>query len=139
MKCPKCFVDCCVKNVFTYGKQRYKCKKCGCNFIQNRKKYNDQIKKDAIFLYIEGLGINAIAMFLKISQQIISYWIKKYANIIQQLKTNDQAECDLVEVDELCTFLNNEKIKNGYGLFTTTKKTKLLILKAKLAEPLKQL
>jgi hypothetical protein len=66
---------------------------------------------------------------LKISQQIVSYWIKKYGNIIQQLKANSQSECDVVEVDELCTFLKNGKIKSGYGLFTIEKKTKLLILK----------
>jgi len=128
-KCPKCFAKVCVKNGFTYGKQRFKCKNCGCNFIGNRKKFDDKIKKDAIFLYLEGLGINSIARFLKISQQIVSYWIKKYANIIQELRVETQSEHDVVEVDELCTFLKREKIKSGYGLFTTEKKTKLLILK----------
>lgn len=39
-------------------------------------------KKDGIFLYIEGLGINSIARFFKVLQQIVFYWIKKYANIV---------------------------------------------------------
>jgi len=129
MKCPKCFTGACVKNGFTYGKQRFKCKNCECNFIQDRKKFDEKIKKDAIFLYLEGLGINSIARFLKISQQIVSYWIKKYANIIQALQSQIQSECDIVEVDELCTFLKREKIKSGYGLFTIENRTKLLILK----------
>lgn len=135
MKCPKCFVVNYVKNGVNTGVQRYKCKNCGCNFIGNRKKYDENIKKDAIFLYQEGLGINSIARFLKISQQIVSYWIKQYGNIIQQLKANVQSEYDIIEVHELCTFLKNGKIKSGYGLFTTDQnggvsqtKTRLLIL-----------
>ena len=128
-ECPKCFVIDCVKNWFTYGNQRYKCKSCWCNFIKNKKKYDDKIKKDAIYFYLKGVGINSIARFLKVSQQIISYWIKKYANIVRQLKVKTRSEYDTVEVDELFTFLKREKIKSGYGLFTIEQKTKLLILK----------
>ncbi len=56
MKCYKWFTEVCVKNGFTYEKQRFKYKNCECNFIANRNKYDEKIKKDAIFLYLEGLG-----------------------------------------------------------------------------------
>lgn len=128
-KCPKCFTEKYIKNGFACGKQRYKCKSCGCNFTKERIKYDNKIKKDAIVLYLEGLGINAIARFLQISQQIISYWIKKYGNIVQELRNKNNTEYDLVEVDELCTFLKTKGVKSGYGLFITENKTKLLILK----------
>ena len=135
-KCPKCFMVNYVKNGVNTGVQRYKCKNCGCQFTQDFiGKYGQNIKLHALKLYQEGLGINSIARFLKISQQIVSYWIKKYGNIIQQLKANVQSEYDVIEVHELCTFLKNGKIKSGYGLFTTDQnggvsqtKTRLLIL-----------
>jgi transposase-like protein len=128
-KCPKCFAEKYVKNGFTYGKQRYKCKSCGCNFITERRQHNDKTIKDAIVLYLEGLGINAIARFLKVSQQIVSYWIKKYGNIIQGLRNKENTSYDIVEVDEMCTFLKRKLIKDGYGFFTIENKTRLLILK----------
>ena len=80
-------------------------------------------------LYLEGLGINAIARFLKVSQQIVSYWIKKYGNIIQGLRNKENTSYDIVEVDEMCTFLKRKLIKDGYGFFTIENKTRLLILK----------
>ena len=81
-------------------------------------------------MYLEGLGINAIGRLLGISQQIVSYWIKKYGKMVQKLKENEEkVEYDIVEIDELCSFLKNEKIKDGYGFFTIEKAKKLLILK----------
>ena len=78
----------------------------------------------------QSLGINSIARFLQISQQIVSYWIKKYGKMVQKFKENEEkVEYDIVEVDELCSFLKNEKIKDGYGFFTIEKAKKLLILK----------
>jgi len=35
-KCPKCGKKEKVKNGFMKGKQRYKCKCCGCNYIESR-------------------------------------------------------------------------------------------------------
>ena len=129
-KCPNCFEKNAVKNGFTYQKQRFLCKNCGYNFIIQRKKYSEKIKKKAIILYLEGLGINAIGRLLGISQQIVSYWIKKYGKMVQKLKENEEkVEYDIVEIDELCSFLKNEKIKDGYGFFTIEKAKKLLILK----------
>lgn len=105
-----------------------KCKKCGCNFIMNRKKYNNAIKKDAIFLYLEGMGINTIARFLKVSQQIVSYWIKKYSGIINQFESDNDAQ-EVVEVDEMCTFLKRKNVRYRYGLCTIVSQRKLLTLK----------
>ena len=50
--------------------------------------------------------------------------------MVQKFKENEEkVEYDIVEVDELCSFLKNEKIKDGYGFFTIEKAKKLLILK----------
>ena len=94
-----------------------------------KRKYGNKIKKEAIFLYLEGMGINAIGRTLELSQQLISYWIKKYGNIIKQLEDTDRTEYEVLEVDEMCTFLKKERIKSGYGLYTLGKTKKLLILK----------
>ena len=44
-KCPKCGKKEKVKNGFMKGKQRYKCKCCGCNYTGGRNGYPDLSRK----------------------------------------------------------------------------------------------
>jgi len=48
MKCPKCGQMEKTKNRFHRGKQRYKCKHCGCNYTGGRNGYLDHVKQKAI-------------------------------------------------------------------------------------------
>ncbi len=87
------------------------------------------LRKKAIILYLEGVGFLAIGRILQISQQIVSYWIKKYGKLVQELRNKENVKYDLVEVDEMYTFLKTKEIRSGYGLFITEEQTRLLILK----------
>ena len=51
-KCPKCGKKEKVKNGFMKGKQRYKCKHCGCNYTGSRNSYPVYIlDKDRRLMY----------------------------------------------------------------------------------------
>ena len=54
--CKKCGVKQYTKNSFVRGVQRYRCKQCGCNFIQknSRQKVALEGKALAVLLYASG-------------------------------------------------------------------------------------
>ena len=63
------------------GSQKYKCKHCGKVYTPNPKgrNYSEEVKKQAIKLYMEGNSGRAVGRILGISKNICLYWIKKYA------------------------------------------------------------
>ena len=48
IECPKCGRTERTKNGFHRGKQRYKCKNCGCNYTGSTKGYPEHVKQKAI-------------------------------------------------------------------------------------------
>ena len=69
--CPKCSSEKCVKDGIVKGKQRYRCKSCDFRHtVQHRGKSPD-VKRQALELYLEGLGFRSIGRFLKCSHQSI--------------------------------------------------------------------
>ena len=59
-------------------KQIYKCKGCGYKFVEGDKRKERFIKekKQALGLYLEGLGFNAIGRQLGVSDVSV-WWIRK--------------------------------------------------------------
>ena len=116
MNCPKCSSDKKVKSGFVNGKQWYKCKECSCNFtveIKSTAKSKSK-KKDALYLYLEGLGFRSIGRYLKVSHVAVYNWIKSYGEEIEKLRTDKEIE--VVELDEMRTYIMSKKTIVGYGL-----------------------
>ena len=53
MKCPKCGQMEKTKNGFHRGKQRYKCKCCGCNYTGGRNGYPDHISRKLLNIILK--------------------------------------------------------------------------------------
>ena len=87
-KCQKCQSSEYTKAGFVNDEQRYKCKKCGCQFVPTRHKGKSVAeKRKALKLYAHGLSFKAIAKLLKVSAQSVFTWVKKFAeNIVKQLE-----------------------------------------------------
>ena len=88
MKCERCKIE---KEQIKAGKtkagsQKYKCKVCGKVYMPNPKErnYSEEVKKQAIKLYMEGNSGRAVGRILGISKNICLYWIKKYAKKYSQ-------------------------------------------------------
>ena len=87
MNCPKCNSSMRVKSGLIKGRQRYKCKECGCNYtveIKSTAKPKSQ-KKQALHLYLEGLGFRSIGRFLGVSNISILNWIRSFGKNVQEL------------------------------------------------------
>ena len=116
MNCTKCGSIKNVKSGVIKGEQRYKCKGCGCNFTVEIKSTAkpSSMKKDALHLYLEGLGFRSIARFLKVSHVSVYNWIKAFGSNVAELQANEKME--IVELDEMHTYIMSKKTTVGYGL-----------------------
>lgn len=89
--CPKCGKNKIVKNGMTgYGKQNYRCKNCGRQFVRdNKKKTISQQTKDLIDdLLLEKIPLAGIARVAKVSESWLQKYVnKKYASVPRTFKT----------------------------------------------------
>ncbi len=78
-------------------------------------------------MYLEGNGLRAIARILssifevKIYFQTVAKWIKQAGNIVKEevarmSEANVPEKIDVVEMDELYTYIKKKKIKSESGL-----------------------
>jgi transposase-like protein len=63
--CPKCSSEKCVKDGIVKGKQRYRCKLCNFRHTVQHRGKSPEVKRQALELYLEGLGFRSIGRFLK--------------------------------------------------------------------------
>ena len=124
--CKFCHSENLIKNGKPKGLQRYYCKDCEREQIvgDRRQSHNNEIKKAALVLYLEGNGFRAIARSLskifksKISFQIVSHWINSAGTIVQNEVVKRQQEASttrkdlaVVEMDELYTYIKKNLAK----------------------------
>ena len=112
--CPKCSSEKCVKDGIIKEKQRYRCK--SCNFrhtVQHRGKSPD-VKRQALELYLEGLGFRSIGRFLRCSHVAVYNWIKSFGEAAKELRSDSALK--VVEMDEMHTYVSSKKTTAGYGL-----------------------
>jgi hypothetical protein len=76
------------------------------------------MKKQALHLYLEGLGFRSIGRFLGVSNVSVLNWIRSFGKEIQQLSQESQ-KIEMVEVDEMHSCVASKKTTVGYGLLLT--------------------
>ncbi len=116
MNCPKCKSVKHKKNGVIKGKQRYKCHNCGYNYTVEIKSTAKPIsvKRQALQLYLEGLGFRSIGRFLCVSHVAVQNWIKKFGKELDEIKSSEKIS--VIEMDEMHTYIGNKKTIVGYGL-----------------------
>ena len=98
------------------GRQRYKCHDCGYNYSVQLKSTAspDSVKRQALQLYLEGLGFRSIGRYLGVSHVSVYNWIKKFGQELEDLKSENKIS--IVELDEMHTYIGNKKNIVGSGL-----------------------
>ena len=116
MNCPKCKSSSHKKNGMAAGRQRYKCHDCGYNYSVQLKSTAspDSVKRQALQLYLEGLGFRSIGRYLGVSHVSVYNWIKKFGQELEDLKSENKIS--IVELDEMHTYIGNKKNIVGSGL-----------------------
>jgi len=117
MNCPKCNCSKSVKSGKIKGRQRYKCKECGCNYTVEIKSTAKpkSLKRQALHLYIEGLGFRSIGRILGVSNVSVLNWIRDFGKKVQELNS-ESGQIEMVEVDEMHSYIDSKKTTAGYGL-----------------------
>ena len=115
MNCPKCNSENHVKDGIVKGKQRYLCKECKYRYTVKHIGKPIELKKAALYLYLEGLGFRSIERFLKVSNVSVMNWIKGFGKEIESIRRTE-GTIEIVEMDELHTYIGLKKTTFGYGL-----------------------
>jgi transposase-like protein len=101
MNCPKCTCSKSVKSGITKGRQRYKCKGCGCNYSVELKSTAKpkSLKRQAVQLYLEGSGFRSTGRILGVNNVSVLKWIRDFGRKVQELNTKSQ------QIERLSFFL----------------------------------
>ena len=116
MDCPRCGYGEYCKNGIVNGRQRYRCKQCRYNYTVQQKSdvKSPETRQLALDMYLEGLGFRAIGRLLKVSHTAVFYWIKQAGQSVDLPLADEPVE--VVEVDEMHTFVGQKKVTVGFGL-----------------------
>jgi len=112
--CPRCKSHSIRKSGIVKQKQRYLCKNCKYRFTVEHIGKPEKLKRDALILYLEGLGFRSIGRFLKVSHVAVFNWIKSFGEKLDELRSADEIE--VIEIDEMHTYIGSKKTTVGYGL-----------------------
>ena len=116
MECPKCRDTAAVKNGIIKGKQRYKCKGCGCNYTQsNRYRIAVEKREEARNLYLEGIGFRGISRLTGISPATVMRWVKALADRIDMSLPEEEKRVAIMELDEMWHFIQKKHRNAGCG------------------------
>ncbi len=135
MHCPKCKKENNRKSGVIKERQRYVCKSCNYYYtVEHRAGTADQeTKRRALELYLEGLSLRTIGRLLKFSNVSILKWIRSFGAKVQDLKTH--APTKTVALDEMHTYIGSKKSSAGYRvLLIETQKDSSTGFKEELSE-----
>ncbi len=101
------------------GRQRYLCKDCKYRYSVERRSTEKPLekKKLALSMYLEGLGFRTIGRVLDINFVTIYHWVKKWGASISLPQPS--APLEMVELDEIYTYIRSKKTTAGSGLLLT--------------------
>ena len=101
------------------GHQRYKCKICGFSFTKGYKGKPEQLKRQALKLYLEGMGFRAIGRVLGVSNVSVLNWVRVYGQKAEKvLDEQTSQKIKTAELDELHTYIGRKKSIAGSGLLS---------------------
>jgi transposase len=105
--CPKCGCGNCKKDGIVKGRQRHKCKTCGYRHTVQHVGKSSAVKRQALELYLEGLGFRSIGRFLNCSHVAVYNWIKAFGKAADDIRSEKAIE--VVEVDEMHSYISSKK------------------------------
>ena len=114
VNCPKCGSTSCTKDGIVKGRQRYRCKHCNFRHTVQQRGISTAIKRQALELYLEGLGFRSIGRLLKCSHVSVYNWIKSFGEKVEEFRSDSSVK--IVEIDEMHTYIQSKKTIVGSGL-----------------------
>ena len=132
MNCKHCGSEKTRKNGVSRGYQRHKCNTCGRTFSGTPEKFSKETKRMAVWMTLNGVGIRKTALLLKTSHVNVLNWMKKAHELmldsLEKSNANYSEEVDIIELDEIYTFVKKRGGDARYGLLILDGKSVLLRL-----------
>ncbi len=130
MECPYCKSTKVRKNGKSRGTQRMQCMSCKKAFAQTPKRFSKEVKYKALLMYLNNVGIRKIALFFGVSPTAVLKWIKNSHKLLTELLQNFNPlvsdKADVIELDEIYTYVKKREIEQSYGLLILEDKSVLL-------------
>jgi transposase-like protein len=117
IECPECKSTRVNKNGRKAGKQNHICVDCGRQFIdsyQAHQGYAEEIKKECLLMYVNGMGFRAIERIKGVHHTSIINWVKQVGELLPNAYAPETVPL-VGELDELETFVGSKKTKSGSG------------------------
>ncbi len=117
MQCPECQSTHIRKNGKRKGKQNHICVSCGRQLIDSYdppKGYSEQIKRECLLMYMNGMGFRAIERVKGVHHTTVIHWVKQVGATLPDAYDPEQTP-EVGELDELETFVQSKKTKSGSG------------------------
>ena len=118
--CPKCHATSCIKDGVVKQKQRFKCKECGYRHTVAHRGFSLDVRRQALQLYLAGLGFRSIGRLLKCSHVTVSQWIHSYGDAIMSIRPQGQVKT--IKINEMQTQIESKHaVKEGVTLIFDSK------------------
>ena len=119
MKCPKCQSEHSVKSGHANGNPRRLCKQCGCHYTRSQPRGKPmELKRQAVQMYLEGMGFRAIGRVLGVSTVSVLNWVRAFGERLESLRAARAPEhTPVIECDELWHFVGKKKKTVGVDCF----------------------
>lgn len=93
------------------GKQNYICVHCSRQFIdstQRQRGYSEQIRRDCLKMYVNGMGFRAIERVKGVHHTTVMKWVKQVGSLWPNAYQPEVIP-EVGELDELETFVGEKK------------------------------
>ncbi len=92
------------------GSQRYKCKVCDRKYTPepNEAGYPQEIRDQAVRMYVDGLNFRRIARTLQANHQSVINWVNAHIAGLPDVPPQTADRPEVVELDELFTFVGEK-------------------------------
>lgn len=113
------------------GVQRYLCRGCGRSFTSRGERIPRAVREQALLMHLNNVGIRKIALFLKVSPASVVNWVRKAGEALAEelaraSETARDTRPDVIEMDEVYTFVQKNAAGRSYGLLIAGGRVALL-------------
>ena len=115
MRCPKCGSEDRHKAGFIGEAQCWLCRSCGCKFTRSTPPGKPpEMRRQALELYLEGMGFRAIGRVLGVSNVTVLNWIRAFGEKAER-ERQPEPPPRIAMIDEVWHFVRAKKTNAGSG------------------------